>query len=75
MKMEKILTVKQRQLINNYVALIKAGLTKVMARKIALSLAMSVIFNVAVSDRGVHVDTYQLGQCEEKTIVFLFTPA
>jgi hypothetical protein len=72
MKMEKMLTLKQMRVIENYKELIKAGLDKVVARTIALKVSVAVILTVAVSDLGVHVELYEVDRREEKTVVFRF---
>lgn len=72
MKIEKMLTLKEMRVIENYKELIKAGLDKVVARTIAMKVSIAVILTVAVSDLGVHVELYEVDRCEEKTVVFRF---
>lgn len=55
---------------DNYVELLKAGLSKAVAKMIAIKLRMKVILSVAVSDTGVHIDLYEDGS--EKKYVFNF---
>lgn len=68
-----MLTIKEMRVIENYKALLKAGLDKMMAKFIAAKVAVAVVLDVAVSDLGVHVSVYRTGVRKEETIVFRFT--
>lgn len=67
-----MMTIKQTRIVDNYKALLKAGLDRVVARAIALKVSAGVILNIAVSDIGVHVEMYEVMKHEEKTMVFHF---
>lgn len=66
-------TLKHIRMIDNYVELVKAGLSKLHARFIARKMASRVILEVAISDVGVHVEFYDTAEHSEKTFVFKFT--
>lgn len=65
-------TVKQTRMINNYTDLLKTGLDKMMAMHIAKKLAALVILTIAVSDVGIHVETYDVSARAESTVLFSF---
>lgn len=66
-------TLKDIRIMDNYVELVKAGLSKLHARFIARKMAAKVILEIAISDVGVHVEFYDTAEHSEKTCVFRFT--
>ncbi|MCY1297360.1 hypothetical protein D9M68_18690 [compost metagenome] len=65
-------TIKQTRMLENVAALIKAGVEKFTAMLIAKKLAAQVILDIAISDKGIHINLWDNMDFSEKKFVFNF---